>query len=164
MINKLVATGMSLALFLLIGAGCASQSENAAPQGKASEQKPLSEIGNSIWYAIKNPTIETQKDGYTTFTFANGSGTCVDKGLEEFSIYFDEERGFAKASANDQRDLSLGMFFTSESRISGITTNEGKVTCTALPKEGQNEVPFTCKLDATDTEYCTGTYQGTAKK
>lgn len=134
-----------------------------APKAQ-SKPVPLAELENTIWYTKKTPSVPGQENGYTLYTFSDGEGTCVEKGLETFTFYFDDAKGYYVASADEQRDLSLGMFFTSESRVSGIETPEGKVTCTALPKLGENTVPFTCVLDMQEEEYCTGTYQGTAQK
>lgn len=185
---KQTLTGMSLAL-LLVGAGCSANtsinttddnaednnammedhSDDTMMQG---EEEAMTEPAGPVAFSTVGKGLMSAKfdntenpTGYTTFDFTNGTGTCVDEGLTDFSYTNKNDFGYFAIVKNDgsYAEKWTSLDFTGEILFNDFPLTSGVATkCSILTERGSDTASATCMRD--DKPVCTANYTLTASK
>ena len=117
------------------------------------EPMAFGDVGESFTTTIYDET--DNPDGYKNFTFQEGSGDCIDKGLPAEIVYTSDNivKTPDESYVNDWVSLNFmnGKFsFT-------YNFDEGDADCAYNPVKGVSTVEAVCEKD--DADFCTASYQ-----
>ncbi|MDP3970549.1 MAG: hypothetical protein Q8P90_02515 [bacterium] len=113
---------------------------------------PFSEVGDNMLDAASS-------DMYSEFEFVNGTGTCVDQGLPEFSYIDDPDLGYFIVESKDKtyQETWASLSFTGYLSFSEVPLTDGPADCTAISEFEKDEATVTCSIEEEDI--CEATFE-----
>ena len=165
--NKKLLLLTSLSVLALVGVGCVNINFNTTTYpsdekiGQANDPSaiPFSQVGASVFYSRVGHT-EDGSQGFSKFTFENGSGTCFDMGLKDFSLMFDPKLNYFALESNDGSyvDPLTALFDTGEVTFANFPLSSGPADeCIIYTEVWQDKTNVICE-DVDKNEICKATY------
>lgn len=165
----------ALMAVVLVGAGCSTTETTDTTTNETAEvteetTEVVEEVTGPVAFSEVGESMLSSKfdsdtpEGYTSYDFTEGTGTCVDQGLTEFSYLQDEELGYFVVTADVleyQEDLA-GLSFMGHLNFDEVPLGDQSAKCQAKSETGNDEATLTCTVD--EVEVCTGTYMVYANK